>query len=508
MSRPFGRPLPFALIALIAAGCPAYEMDEAGYGRGGGGDDDDGAWGDDDDDDDDGPDDEEPTEPPEDGLDDVCEGAADVPVTLYMSADDSNSQAAPVLARHMIDAGMRSPGQGAPYEFLNYYDFDLAPAEPGSVRLEAQMRPIVGTEGGYSVLVAAVAEERTIEERADLNLVMSIDRSCSMGGLPIDLAKQSMEQMTASLREGDIVSIVEWSAQAATIIDGHVVQGASDATLVQIIRGISEGGGTDLHNGLVHAYEVAASHASPERLSRVVLLSDGGANLGQTSAEIIGAAADDSEAAGTYLVGVGASTPGNYAHDLMNEVTDMGKGSYIYIDDQDEAEHQFRGRRFISNLDVAALDVRLAVEVPAGFVIDEFHGEEISKNPEDVEPQHLAPNDSMQYHFTLVDCPEAPAERDTRFTFTITWTDPVTREQRSEERDLLLEDLLGGDVRALVKADALVAYAEALPRGSRTSEDLERMDAALQVVQEAVLAFPQDADLAEVLDLLTRTRNL
>ena len=33
-----------------------------------------------------------------------------------------------------------------------------------------------------------------------------------------------------------------------------------------------------------------------------------------------------------------------------------------------------------------------------------FSGEEISTNPEEVRPQHLAPNDAMLYHFALVDC--------------------------------------------------------------------------------------------------------
>ncbi len=487
-----------ALFALLTAGCPAMSMDEYGYGGRGGGDDDD-DWGDEEN--------PPPDEAPEDGVDDVCVGARDEPMTLFMSADDSNSQASPVLTRHLIDAGSRAPGQPAVHEFLNYYQFDFAPAAPGEVRIDAQMRPVEGEEGKYSMLVGAVAEERTREQRADLNLVLSIDRSCSMGGVPIQLAKESMEQIAASLREGDLVSIVEWSAEAATILDGHVVEGASDPLLVQTIRGIREGGGTDLHNGLVSAYEVAASHASPERLSRVVMLSDGGANLGQTSAAIIGAAADDSESAGTYLVGVGASEPGAYRHDLMDDVTDMGKGSYIYIDEPGEAERQFRGSRFISNLDVAALDVRLAVEIPAGFVIDEFHGEEISENPDEVEPQHLAPNDSMQYHFTLQDCPGAPADRDTRFTFTITWTDPATREERAEEHSLLLEDLLAGDVRQVVKADAIVAYAESLPRGNRVSADDQAMDVALLEVQAAVEAFPADADLAEVLDLLQTVRS-
>jgi Ca-activated chloride channel family protein len=449
-----------------------------------------------------------PAEARDEGVDDTCEGARTTPTTFFMSADDSNSQAAPALARHLIEQGSRAPGQAAIHEFLNYYDFDFAPAPAGEVRIEAQLRPIAGEEAAYTILVSAVAEERTLETRRPLNLVFSLDSSCSMGGQGMEMAKESMEQITASLREGDLVSIVSWSRDAATILEAREVSGASDPVLVELIQGIQEGGGTDLSAGLLTAYEVANRHHSPQRLSRVVLLSDGGANLGQTDATVIGGAADDSQGNGIYLVGVGGGDPGAYRHQLMDEVTDLGKGSYIYIDRAEEAEHQFRGRRFVANLDVAALNVRLAVELPAGFVIEEFHGEEINENPDEVEPQHLAPNDSMQYHFEIQDCPGAPEDRDERFTFTITWTDPATGEERSGERSLLLADLLDGDVRQLVKADAIIEYAQALADldGLDTPQRRNRLNEALDVVGGATEAFPADADLAEVQRLLTTLR--
>ena len=478
------------LVALMASGCGSYE----GYDEGGEwwGDDDDGQGADE--------------EAPPDGEDDVCEGATTTPTTFFMSADDSNSQAAPALARHLIARGSTSPGQLALHEYLNYYDFDFPSAAPSEVGLEAQLRPLDGVEGGYSVLVAAVGAAQTVAAPEGLNLVFSIDSSCSMGGQAMNMAKESMEQMAASLNQGDIVSIVSWSSGAATILDGHAVTGPSDPELVDTIQRIREGGGTDLHNGLVTAYQVARQHHTTGRLSRVVLLSDGGANLGVVDAELIGAEADDSQDAGIYLVGVGAGDPRTYDHQLMDRVTDLGKGAYVYIDRAEEAEHQFRGPRFLANLGIAALDVRLAVELPAGIVIDAFHGEEISTNPDEVRPQHLAPNDSMQYHFELADCPGAPLDRSELFTFTLTWTDAVTREERSVELSKTLSELLSGEVRQLVKADAIIEYAEAIRDATRGSAGVQRLDEAKVVVDAAAEAFPGDADLVEIQGLLSTLR--
>lgn len=57
-------------------------------------------------------------------------------------------------------------------------------------------------------------------------------------------------------------------------------------------------------------------------------------------------------------------------------------------------------QRFIANLAVAARDVRFQLTLPWYFGIKKFHGEEYSPNPSEVEPQHLAANDTMTFHQT------------------------------------------------------------------------------------------------------------
>jgi hypothetical protein len=67
-------------------------------------------------------------------VEDDCKGAVATP--LYISPDDSNSTASPVLVREFA-----AQGPVRVWEFLNYYTFDYAPAPAGSVTVDLQLRP-------------------------------------------------------------------------------------------------------------------------------------------------------------------------------------------------------------------------------------------------------------------------------------------------------------------------------------------------------------------------------
>ena len=71
-------------------------------------------------------------------------------------------------------------------------------------------------------------------------------------------------------------------------------------------------------------------------LNRLVLISDGGANAGVTDIEIIAENAAYGGSDGIYLVGVGVDKNSNYNDELMDDVTDAGKGASVFLPDEDE----------------------------------------------------------------------------------------------------------------------------------------------------------------------------
>jgi Ca-activated chloride channel homolog len=435
-------------------------------------------------------------EPPDDGMDDVCEDASTESLTLHMSADDSNSQALPALARRAIATGDTVSGTMRPYEFLNHYSFDYEPAAAGQVALVPQVRR---DEEGLTMVIAAVAPDVDPAERAAMNLTFSIDTSCSMGGEPLRRVEEALVALSGELREGDVVSAATWSSENTTLLDSHAISGSGDAVLTGLGSQLTAGGGTDLEQGLAAAYALASANFDGDKLNRVVFFSDGGANIGVTSRDLIARHSDDGEEEGIYLVAVGATDDGFYEDALMNEVSDLGKGSYVFLDRDGEAERLFTGPNMLATMAVAARDVRLAVTLPAGFVLDTFHGEEVSEDPDEVEPQHLAPNDQMLYHYTLADCTDGTG--DPVFGFELTWSDPVTREDATVTVERRLSELLDSPRRQLEKADAIVAYADAL--STLLTEDLDLAEAK---VTAALAAFPGDADLQEIQSLLLQVR--
>lgn len=433
---------------------------------------------------------------------DVCVDATDNAVTLYMSADDSNSQAQPVLARHQVlTLGQPNLDAAHPreYEYLNYYTFDYAPAPQGEVALVPELRYRADT-GEYSLLVAVVADQVTTQTRRPWNLVFSVDTSGSMQGTPLQNTKHVMLAIAARMRAGDIVSLVSWNTAQSVALEAHTVWGPDDPTLLAVIANLVAGGSTDLHAGLVTAYDLANRNYAPDRLNRVILLSDGGANTGITDEELIGDEASTSEGDGIFLVGVGTSD--YYNHQLMDQVTDIGRGAYLYVPDQQEADTVFGPDRHLANLEVAALDVRLEVTLPPRFVLAAFHGEQVSTVAKEVREQHLAPNDQMLYHSNLAYCGDGDPEAE-ELSFRATWRDPRTGDSRFAALTVPVADLLTASADHLAKSEILVDYARLLVNADHLG--IAPLHVARTDLLSRILAYRSltgDAEMTEIHDIL------
>src|SRR5690606_8008244 len=169
------------------------------------------------------------------------------------------------------------------------------------------------------------------------NVTLVLDTSGSMAGRPIELLEQTCLAIASQLREGDTVSVVEWDTENVWTLGGYPVTGPNDSTLIDVIDSLEAGGGTDLNGGLVSGYQLAQQVYDNEMLNRLVLISDGGANVGVTSVELIAQNAQYGGSDGIYLVGVGVGSGSAYNDRLMDEVTDGGKGAAVFIPDADEA---------------------------------------------------------------------------------------------------------------------------------------------------------------------------
>ncbi len=423
-------------------------------------------------------------------------------VELYLSPDDSNSMSSPVQVRSAVLSGGSSIA-GAPiriWEFLNYYSFDYPAAEPGTLALHTSLlREDDAAEGEFKLQIAVTSPALDNADRAKMNLTLVLDESGSMSGAPMSLQQETCRVIASSLRSGDIVSVVGWDTSNAIKLSGHEASGPNDPVIVDTCNGLSAGGGTDLHGGLLAGYALAQEHHDTSRINRIVLMSDGGANAGITDEELIAQHAGSQDEDGIYMVGVGVGE-GGYNDLLMDHVTDIGKGASVFIDSAEEAQKVF-GDRFVSTMAVAARDVQVQLDMPPGFEIVKFSGEEFSAIPEEIEPQHIPPNAAIVFHQRIATCAPELAREDAEITVTARFRSAVTFEAQEVTTTITIGELLAQSDPQLLKGAAIFAYAEGL-KLLRDEGDASGIAEAMLALDRAEAVLPGDADLAEMRTVL------
>ncbi len=433
--------------------------------------------------------------------------------TYYLSADDSNSMASPVIARSQINSGTWVTTEIRPWEFLNYYTFNYAPAASNHVNIIPDLRYAESSEdGAYTLQIGVSSPQMTNPQRRPLNLVFSLDTSGSMSGAPMSRLKAVCTEIAGFLQDGDVISIVKWSTSTAVLLDSLSVTGPDDPTFLSAVNGLTASGSTNLYAGLNTAYTKAVENMAPGRMNRVVLISDGVVTAGVSSTDLIADMAEDSIEEGIYLLGVG--TGNGYDDTLMDKVTDAGKGAYVYIDSLDEAAHIFGEEdNFVNAMEIASRDVQVALTLPEGWLIEEFHGESYSTSPADVDPQHLAFNDAMIFHQIIDTCGDIPVDLSDEITATATFKDPITYMPMSDTVTVSLTDLLAATSLELVKGDAVIQYALALQEirslqfyPANYPAILTIIDDTRAQVQAASTALGGDPELNNIASLLLTLR--
>jgi len=433
-----------------------------------------------------------------------CSRAELEPKELFLSADDSNSQASAAVAARLIEKGRFVPGGSVrTYEFLNYYDLGYENGD--TLKVVPQARAVAGRERAWTLQIGAVAPKMDVSERRLLNLTLVIDLSGSMAGTGDKAIRGVIEALAHQLKKGDLVSVIGFNVTHELLLEAHEIDGPDDAKFLAVLDAVKPNQRTDLQGAIVAAYDLARKNHSERRLNRVMLISDGNTNTGQQSLDRINAEANQAEDKAIFLLGVAVGEAYGLNYQLMDSFTDAGKGAFVFVDSKAEAERLF-GEHFMANMEVAAEDVRAKVILPPGFRVEVFHGEQMSTVASEVVPQNLAPNDAMIYHMVITSCLTPTGSEE--FVVEAEYTDSKTHKREVARNEITLAAMLRDGSPQLVKGDALVAYAEALKeiddlRASRPEEAVTRCKSALDAVNEAVSSLKDD-ELKDVSKLLDR----
>jgi Ca-activated chloride channel family protein len=127
--------------------------------------------------------------------------------------------------------------------------------------------------------LAAAAHKR--HRCMPLNLAVVLDRSGSMTGAKIEKARQAAIQLVERLSPGDIFALVSYSDSVEVVAPAQEVEDKEG--LERRIYRIQPGGSTALNAGVQAGADQLREHLSAKRINRVILLSDGLANVGPSS---------------------------------------------------------------------------------------------------------------------------------------------------------------------------------------------------------------------------------
>jgi Ca-activated chloride channel homolog len=165
--------------------------------------------------------------------------------------------------------------------------------------------------------------------RPALNLALVLDRSGSMAGSKkMPYARDAAAFAVRQLMPTDRVSVTVFDEVVSTIVPGGLA--VDKAAIIRQIDQIQPRGSTDLHGGWVEGGRQAESGRVDGAINRVLLLSDGQANVGVTDPNTLA-----TEARGLAGRGVGTTTLGvgdDYNEDLMEAMATAGDGNYYYIE--------------------------------------------------------------------------------------------------------------------------------------------------------------------------------
>ncbi|MCB8967156.1 MAG: von Willebrand factor type A domain-containing protein [Ardenticatenaceae bacterium] len=288
-------------------------------------------------------------------------------VNPFIDTDDDNLSTFAIdvdtgsytMMRRYLGDGLLPPAESVRVEeYVNYFDQAYAPPAEEAFAIHLEGAPsLYGENDRYYLLRVGIQGYEVPDElRPDALLIFVIDVSGSMDmENRLGLVKEALRLLVWQLHPTDRVGIVVYGSDARVVLRPTAVD--SREVILQAIDGLHTEGSTNAEAGLRIAYEMAAQFQQSEQINRLILCSDGVANVGRTTADAILQYAADGISLSTFGFGMG-----NYNDTFMEQLADQGDGTYAYVDTLNEAE-----RLFVKDLSGTLLTIAKDAKIQVAF---------------------------------------------------------------------------------------------------------------------------------------------
>lgn len=174
--------------------------------------------------------------------------------------------------------------------------------------------------------------------RRPLNLSLTIDRSGSMAGQSLRYAIQAAQDLVDRLTADDFLSVVIYDDTPETILKHQQVK--DKAAIRSLLGKIKAGGCTNLSGGWLMGCDNVKSQYTTERINRVLLLTDGLANIGVTDSRTLINTAREKAEQGIVTTTLGFGN--GFNEDLLIGMANAAGGNFYFIQSPDDATDVFK----------------------------------------------------------------------------------------------------------------------------------------------------------------------
>ena len=414
------------------------------------------------------------------------------------------------LARNfLVNYNQRPDPDGVrPEEFINYFDagYDTPAGDDAfAIYLDAAPAPF-GYEGHTLMRVGLQGRYVAPEDRDPALLIFVIDVSGSMDREDrLGTVKESLEILVDELREDDRVGIVVYASQGQVVLEPTP---ASDRDKVMAaIDRLQPSGSTYVEQGLQLAYEMAQAFMREDEITRVITLSDGVANVGETGPEAILETIRDGVEDGITLSMIGFGM-GNYNDTLMEQLANDGNGNYFYVDNLREARRVFV-HNLTGTLQVIGYDAKVQVdfnpEVTDRYRLVGYENRAIADDQfrdDTVDAGEVGAGHSVTALYELALQDEVDPD-DVFATAYIRYEDAETREVVEINRAITVGDIVESidDAPASFRLQAAVAEFAELLRGSYWAQE-GTFGPVLALAEPVAEEMPENEQIAEFVELV------
>lgn len=408
------------------------------------------------------------------------------------------------------------PDEVAIEEFVNYHRHRLPLPKAGqAVAMDVRWGNDEVSNGQRDAVLQIGFTTPSVSERTNLrplNLALVIDKSGSMADDDkMSRVKESLRVMLEKLRDDDIVSITVFDTDAEVLFPAQRI-GNGDK-IRRAIESIAPGGSTNLHAGLMLGYREAQRNFQKDATNRVILLTDGIANVGTTDPKKIASESSEFNGQGVDLSTIGVGLDLN--NDLLRSLAKSGRGLYHFVSDYKDIDKVFV-TEVQSLLSAVARDVRVEVEFDPNLQVEKIYGYDprYSKNGFSMNLENL--NNGVTQAIVTRFRAENANKNFNSVKVRLSYFD-VEKQRRVEEvQEVVLNGTSKPETKLLVDEEVMKNYtiaqlAESLDKMSRSfkagkSTEAERF--LNQTLAQTYERYPnmEDKDIQFILDIVENYR--